>query len=338
MSASLYQLKNIKQQYEGGPLNLDITELSIKASGITGLVGPNGSGKSTLLKVLSFLLPCSGEILFDGEPAAGREDTLRREVTYLLQDPYLLKRSVYENVAYGLRLRGEKELTEKVNEALLQVGLEPEKFAARPWYQLSGGEAQRVALASRLALRPKALLLDEPTANVDEASAQLVMDAAFKASKDYGTTVIVATHDFSWLYETASAVISLYEGKVAGSGTENLLSGGWQRSGEYMLRPVSDGQAIFAYPPRKPGQTVMLSAAGIELSKELPAARAEENVLSGRLVQLTLDGSGRAILAAVAAGEQLIRVKLPVEEAAEKEISPGATVYLSFPYSALRWL
>ncbi len=178
MSSLLYEIRDLKQRYGKGPLSLDIAELSIRSSGITGLVGPNGSGKSTLLKVLSFLITYqSGSIIFDGLPSEGREGAIRREVTYLLQDSYLLNRSVYENIAYGLKLRGDvPDIKERVRESLTQVGLDPEKFAQRPWYQLSGGEVQRVALAARLALRPRVLLLDEPTANVDEASAQLVME------------------------------------------------------------------------------------------------------------------------------------------------------------------
>ena len=243
MSTPLYEIHNLRQSYEKGRPNLDIAELSIDAGCVTGVVGPNGGGKSTLLKVLAFLIPASGEIIFDGLPAAGREREIRREVTYLLQESYLLKRSVFENVAYGLRLRGaEKRLIDtRVRESLEAVGLAPEEFASRPWYRLSGGEVQRVALAARLALRPKALLLDEPTANVDEASAQLVMEAAVRASREYGAAVIVSTHDTAWLYEIASNVVSLYGGRVAGTGAENIFRGGWHLEGGFMTRPFAGG-------------------------------------------------------------------------------------------------
>ena len=135
MSTPLYEIHNLRQSYEKGRPNLDIAELSIDAGCVTGVVGPNGGGKSTLLKVLAFLIPASGEIIFDGLPAAGREREIRREVTYLLQESYLLKRSVFENVAYGLRLRGaEKRLIDtRVRESLRAVGLAPDEFATRPW-------------------------------------------------------------------------------------------------------------------------------------------------------------------------------------------------------------
>ena len=139
MSSPLYEIHDLKQSYGKGQPALDIAELSIRSSGITGLVGPNGSGKSTLLKVLSFLIPYkSGRIIFDGRPAEGREEAIRREVTYMLQDSYLLNRSVYENIAYGLKLRGNiPDIKVRVNESLIQVGLDPEKFAKRAWYPVS---------------------------------------------------------------------------------------------------------------------------------------------------------------------------------------------------------
>ncbi len=212
-ASPLYEIRGLKQSYEKGRLNLDIAELAIERGRVTGVVGPNGSGKSTLLKALAFLIPSSGEIIFDGAPAAGREAEIRREATYLHQEPYLLKRSVCENVAYGLRLRGadKKLVEERTAESLEAVGLDFREFAPRPWYRLSGGEAQRVALAARLALRPKALLLDEPTANVDDASAQLVMGAAERAAREYGAAVVVSTHDTAWLYGAATRVVSHYD-------------------------------------------------------------------------------------------------------------------------------
>lgn len=341
MSSLLYEIRDLKQRYGKGPLSLDIAELSIRSSGITGLVGPNGSGKSTLLKVLSFLITYqSGSIIFDGLPSEGREGAIRREVTYLLQDSYLLNRSVYENIAYGLKLRGDvPDIKERVRESLTQVGLDPEKFAQRPWYQLSGGEVQRVALAARLALRPRVLLLDEPTANVDEASAQLVMEAAVSAANEYGTTVIVATHDLAWLYEMSTDVVSLYRGRVVGSGAENLLQGKWRLTGGYMVREFIDGQAVFAYQPQsgRPN-AAMLNSAGVRLFVERPDAAHDMNIIRGRIVQMTLERATDSVLVSIEVGENVIKTRMEAAELNRLELCPSKRVYLAFSYAAVRWI
>ena len=215
---NIYSLRNVTHSY-GTHSALSIEELDIRRGSVVELRGPNGSGKSTLLKILAFLEPFAGELLFDGSAARGREKELRREATLLLQEPYLLRRSVYENVAYGLKLRKlpRGEIDERVADSLGRVGLEPYSFARRPWFRLSGGEAQRVALAARFALRPRVLLLDEPTAGVDEASAALIRDAVCGSARDTGTTIVIATHDTDWLRDVpASRVVTLRNGRISG--------------------------------------------------------------------------------------------------------------------------
>lgn len=131
----LYELTNIVCAYEDEPV-LQVDSLAIPDEGPVAFVGHNGSGKSTLLKLLSFLLPqVSGELRFLGE-TQDKKDDARLHATLLLQEPYLLRRSVFENIAYGLRARGEASLRERVVEALEMVGLTAD-FARREWYQLS---------------------------------------------------------------------------------------------------------------------------------------------------------------------------------------------------------
>ncbi len=212
----LYELKNIVCAYEDEPV-LQVDSLSIPDEGPVAFVGHNGSGKSTLLKLLSFLLPqVSGELRFLGELPDKRDDA-RLQATLLLQEPYLLRRSVFENIAYGLRARGETSLRERVAEALEMTGL-PVDFARREWYRLSGGEARRVALASRLVLRTKVLLLDEPTANVDEENAQLMAEAVLDAWKRWNTTPLIATHDLDMVLDVCPRTIVLHEGRIAADG------------------------------------------------------------------------------------------------------------------------
>ena len=198
--STLYAITNLVRRY-GGRGALRLPEMAINRGEVVALTGSNGSGKSTLLRTLAFLeQPEEGEITFFGTPGVPP----RHEASLLLQEPYLLKRSVFENVVFGLRVRGQRSaLEERAREALAEVDFAPDDMLRREWRELSGGEKQRVALAARLILRPLALLLDEPTSNVDAKSAHAVQKAAAKAAAA-GSTVIVASHDRAWL-ETLGA-------------------------------------------------------------------------------------------------------------------------------------
>lgn len=190
MSANLYEARNLVQRYNGREA-LSVQYLSIEEGEAVFLTGPNGCGKSTLLRLLAFLeRPAAGELRYAG----GAEG--RKEATLLLQDPYLLHMSVFNNVVLGLKLRHQGADLRQTFECCMQAAGfdDPWNFADRGPRELSGGERQRVALASRLALRPKVLLLDEPTANVDAASARAIA-LAVRNSTAEGMTVVCATHD-----------------------------------------------------------------------------------------------------------------------------------------------
>lgn len=214
MNSLLYSLKNIQQAYNGRTV-LEVDQLAIPERTITGLIGPNGSGKSTLMRILAFVeKPVSGEMTFEGRSLADLDLESRRQVTLLPQEPYLLKRSVWANVSYGLKIRNMSDRRTRVAQALLKVGLEPERFGNRSWRELSGGEAQRVALAARLALEPRVLLLDEPTASVDRRSSNLIQSAALNAKNQWGTTLVIISHQLSWLREVADHILAMNYGRL----------------------------------------------------------------------------------------------------------------------------
>ncbi|SLM29575.1 HTH-type transcriptional regulator (fragment) [Desulfamplus magnetovallimortis] len=223
----IFELKDIRHVYgkKNGSLqdknDLEIDMLRISRGTITGLAGPNGSGKSTLLKILAFAIrPTFGTVLFNGEPAHPFSKKVRFNITLLTQEPYLLKRSVYDNIIYGLKIRGMKrhdqnvDMDKKISDAMSHVGLDFDMFAHRRWNELSGGEAQRVAMAARLVLKPSVLLLDEPTASVDADSAIMIRRAAQKARDEWGTTIIVASHDQNWLNGVCDSHLHLLKGLI----------------------------------------------------------------------------------------------------------------------------
>jgi len=215
--APLYQLNAIRKNY-GSREALAVDELTIHAGRCYTLTGPNGSGKSTLLQILAFILPpTAGKLFFCGEPVVWENGPLlrlRRQVTLLHQAPYLFTTSVQANVAFGLKARGitGAEQRRLVDEALELVGLSG--FQKRKARELSGGEAQRVAMARALAFGPKVLLLDEPLANVDRKSAELLEEVIISLPAR-GTSVIITTHDPEHRQRFGTDRVHLVAGRLA---------------------------------------------------------------------------------------------------------------------------
>jgi len=193
----MYRLQSIRKRY-GSNVALDVEELTIAEGRLYTLTGANGAGKSTLLSILAFLTPpTSGEIFYAGKRVDwnhGSVEEYRRKVTLLHQSPYLFGGSVHDNVAFGLKVRGipREERRRIVDRALDGVGLQG--FRDRKARELSGGEAQRVAMARALALEPEVLLLDEPLANIDRETAGL-LETVIASLPARGTTVVMTTHD-----------------------------------------------------------------------------------------------------------------------------------------------
>jgi tungstate transport system ATP-binding protein len=342
---NIYELRNLTHSY-GKHQSLDISHLDIPEGKVVGLTGPNGSGKSTLLKVLAFLTARPGGLLlFEGQVPYGREREMRQKVSLLLQTPYLLRRTVYENVAYGLKLRGlpKGRTDDIVAGALALVGMDYAEFAHRPWFRLSGGEAQRVSLASRLAIRPKVLLLDEPTANVDEASAVLIKEAIVRAKTDHGATIAIATHDAAWLNDVAAFTVGLYSGRVV-PGAANLLIGDWttcEDDGDFVSSRIR-GHKILASSQGVSARTKCAaldpSDIGITTGEDALIFENRANTLRGVIVQMSLERSSGDIICVAGCGELSLRVRLKPEKTAELKLYPGLTVALTFQAGALKFI
>ncbi|MCK5695413.1 MAG: ATP-binding cassette domain-containing protein [Desulfobacula sp.] len=340
-----YHLKDI-QHYYGNTKVLDIADLKIKKGSITGLIGPNGSGKSTLLKLLAFAQkPTRGNIFYKGRIELPFSPTVRSKVTLLTQKPYLLKRTVFENIAYGLKIRKDKKhLKERVKKALLTVGLDDQKFAVRKWHELSGGEAQRVSMAARLILKPEVLLLDEPIASVDTESAGLIRKASLKARDNWGATLVIASHDLQWLYSISDRQLSIFKGNIFSTGLENIITGPFLKSGiksdgKTLVKKLDDGQIItLKAPGKKTCTAVVIRKKNIAISLEKQLDNGLLNQLSGHIVSMLLEEKKEIIMATISIHNLAFILRLTSDQISRINLYPGKKVILKFHPNDVEWI
>ncbi|MCW5865044.1 MAG: phosphate ABC transporter ATP-binding protein [Anaerolineae bacterium] len=209
----LYRLDHVQKAYDGRVV-LDVDELAVNRGEVLALVGPSGSGKSTLLRLLNFLEPpTAGALSFDGQAVTAEPPLAqRRRVTAVFQRPALLRRSVAANIGYGLGLRGQKLPPDALAGWLDRLGLSPLARQSAP--RLSAGEAQRLAMARALVLRPDALLLDEPTANLDPYNVGVIERLVAEEQRATGMTVVWVTHDIFQARRVADRAAFLLNGRL----------------------------------------------------------------------------------------------------------------------------
>ncbi len=338
---TIYQLKDVEHFY-GTKKVLDIKSLEILNGSIIGLIGPNGSGKTSLLKLLAFIhKPTRGNILYNGRPEVPFSQAIRSKITLLTQKPYLLKRSVYDNIAYGLKIRKDtSSIKERIKTALSHVGLEYDYFAQRMWHELSGGEAQRVALAARLILKPDVLLLDEPITSVDTKSATLIRKASLKARDDWGTTLVIASHDLSWLFSVTDQQVSLLDGKLFSTGIENIIPGPFNVSKNHLVtKTFYDGQTIYLNPPVKSDSTAIIKKNKIKLSLEKQAElESGLNQIWGQLISMHLEEKNQRVLVKINVQDLTFELSLTQDQIDKKKLSPGKRVNLLFKADDIEWI
>lgn len=222
----IYCVRNLFKEYSGKRI-LEINELNIPKYEITTIIGPSGAGKSTLLSILNHIeKPTSGTIIFDGNefPRKGDLDIkTRRLMAMIFQKPVIFNNSVFENIAYGLKLRKQPrtDIKEKVEDIAVIIGLRDKlKQNART---LSGGEAQRVAIARAMILKPRVLLMDEVTTNLDPANVGLIENLIKHANCDYKITIVLITHNMNQARRLSNNVIFLLNGKMVEYGDVNAI-------------------------------------------------------------------------------------------------------------------
>ena len=339
MPDPIYHIHGLRHAYQDRPV-LEIDAWTIQPAAIVGLIGPNGSGKSTLLKLLGFIeKPTAGSLRYKGRPAAPFSDHIRFQVTLLTQEPYLMNRTVFGNVAYGLRLRGNgPDCRKKVHQALGWVGLDGTDFMDRPWYKLSGGEAQRVALAARLVLQPSVLLMDEPTASVDAASVQLIKDAALRARQQWGTTLVIASHDWAWLYEICDQVQHLFRGRFFEAGGENTVFGPWEKSSDGRWRKtLAEGQAMVVPDPPNPEAVAVISANDITVASEADTTPVGHGVLTGTISRMIHENRTGRIVVTVLVGHVPFTAKVALADLRRCDLFPGRRARVAYDPNRVKW-
>ena len=200
---------------------LDRINLSLPQGQLIGMIGHTGSGKSTLIQHLNALLrPTSGTVTYDGadinESKISRRD-IKQKVGLVFQYPeyQLFEETVYKDIAFGPRNMGlgEDEIRERVLEAARFTGIEEELFERSP-LELSGGQKRRIAIAGVIAMRPRILILDEPTAGLDPSGSRQILDNICRYRRETGSTVIFVSHNMDDVARIADRIIVISHGSV----------------------------------------------------------------------------------------------------------------------------
>jgi len=314
-------------------------------------IGPTGSGKTTLLRLVSLLeRPSSGNIYFDGHLVNNSERArleIRRRMAVVSQKPAVFNASVFDNVAYGLKVRKEKGtgLRSKVMYALETVGLAG--YERRDARTLSGGETQRVALARAMVVEPELLLLDEPTANLDPVSTTHIEKLVTDVIKKSNMTVMMATHDMFQGQRLADRMGVLVAGEMLQTGKpgeifssprgreiaefvgmENIIAGIITSNEEGIVDIKFNGGAVEAISNFSVGEEIY---AGIR-PEEITLARTKEstsarNTFNGEITRIVLFGP----LARVELNCGFPLVALITKRSAEEmNLQTGDRIYASF--------
>ncbi|MDZ4070377.1 MAG: ATP-binding cassette domain-containing protein [Sediminibacterium sp.] len=223
MSETVVSIRNAKI-YQGNNLILEDVNFSVNKGEFVYLVGKTGTGKSSLLKTLYGELPLTeGSASVVGFNLRDMDwkkvPFLRRNLGVVFQDFQLLTdRNVHENLRFVLKATGwqdERLIEEKINDVLDKVGLKSKGFKMP--FEMSGGEQQRVDIARALLNSPKLILADEPTGNLDPETSDEIMQLLIQIARDYGTAVIMATHDFIVINRYPSRILKTEKGRVLDS-------------------------------------------------------------------------------------------------------------------------
>jgi ABC-type Fe3+/spermidine/putrescine transport system ATPase subunit len=324
-------------------------DLSVAAGELFCLLGGSGSGKTTLLRCIGgFLAPRTGEILLDGQGVTGLPPH-KRDLTTLFQSYALFPHmNVADNIAFGLRRRGAKDVARRVDAMLALVRLEG--LGMRRVSQLSGGQQQRVALARCLAPRPRLLLLDEPLSALDPELRAATRADLVATLRSQGTTSVLVTHDRAEALAVADRIGLLQAGRLAQVGTPEelferpancfvagflgdvvLLDAVVRESGAHTLLDVAHGDVRAGSSSHAPGTRLSV---GLRPERVRVATERGANTLSGVVEGLTYAGATLEV-SVLLAGETRLRLIRPAEA---PRLTPGDAVVVAWDAGAVMML
>ncbi len=349
---SIAELENLTLLF-GKRVVLDDITLQIEEGQILGLLGPNGSGKTTLLKVLAFLLrPTKGKIIFQREEVGNKNlERLRLQSALVHQRTLLFSTSVFNNVAYGLRMRKIPKvmIEQQVKDALKLVKLEG--FENRSAKKLSGGEQQRLALARALVLKTKLLLLDEPTANLDPKNASIIEDIIVAANRELKTTIVMATHNMLAAKTLPNRIALIDNGHITEvesaenifrrlsrnlasfAAVENTFKGTARLTDAGMaIVDIGNGTQIETTFNKQGSVSIFISPQEIILSKK-PLESSARNVLKGKITQISdLDS---VVKLTVDVGKPFV-VQITKRSFGDMSLNLGTEVFTTFKASSVQ--
>jgi len=346
------ELKGVTKTY-GDKTVLDDINLQIRAGETLALLGPNGSGKTTLLKILAFIEnPSSGEVKFQGETVNFKNSEKNRmQSTLVFQRTVLFNTSVYNNIAFGLRVRKipKNVRDEEVRNALKLVKLEG--FEKRPAKKLSGGEQQRVAIARALVLKTALLLLDEPTANLDPKNAAMLEEIIATVNRKMKTTIVMATHNMFQAKTLPDRIALMSNGRITEVGTPTEIFGTLSKnlasfaavdntftgtakttSAGTALVDIGNGVQIEAAVQRQGVTSVFVNPQDIIVSDSAVSSSAR-NVFKGRVIEIFDLGS--LVKLRVDIGKPFT-VQITKRSFNEMQLNLDRTVFLTFKASSVQ--
>lgn len=227
----MIECTHVYKQYKNGTNALYDVNFSVRQGEFIYIIGPTGSGKSTLIKLLDGEeVPTKGDVevvgINVGELKKKQVPIYRRNIGVVFQDFRLLPtKTVYENISYALEVINMKkpQIKKRVDEVLDVVSLKEKKDSFPS--QLSGGQMQRIAIARAIANRPKVLVADEPTGNLDPGKSDQIMDLLERINARYGTTILMVTHDLTLVNKHRKRTVVLEHGHIVA----DLAEGGYVR-------------------------------------------------------------------------------------------------------------